>query len=246
VITSAGNRKPANTERGGDQERDRAADFTGQPCLIIRSADATEPHGPTGALRGVTDNEVQQWLTDSQALAEASSSAADQVHATVGFAQLAWVRGDHDAAVRLMEQALPTLRRLGDQRCTGRALHMLGQRAYELHQLDRAERFLAGSIDAIVNAGQSFVLVNALEALAAVYAARGRPRPAAMLLGTAQTVRESASAHMRPVQLADDQLRRSLEQILGPAGFDAAHAHGRRLPPARALESVRWSDLRPS
>ena len=43
TITSAGKRNPAKAERGGDQRRDRAADFTGQPCLIIRSANATEP-----------------------------------------------------------------------------------------------------------------------------------------------------------------------------------------------------------
>ena len=33
-ITSAGRRNPANDERGGDQLRDSAGDFTGQPCPI--------------------------------------------------------------------------------------------------------------------------------------------------------------------------------------------------------------------
>ena len=47
TITSAGNRNPANAERGGDLGPGRAADFTGQPCLIIRSADATEPVIPS-------------------------------------------------------------------------------------------------------------------------------------------------------------------------------------------------------
>jgi hypothetical protein len=46
MITSAGKRNPANAERGGDQGRDRAADFTDQLCLIVRSANATDPYLP--------------------------------------------------------------------------------------------------------------------------------------------------------------------------------------------------------
>ena len=39
-----------------------------------------------------------------------------------------------------MTECLPTLRRLGDQRCTGRALHLLGERApYEQRDLAGAE-----------------------------------------------------------------------------------------------------------
>src|SRR6266487_3705923 len=80
---------------------------------------------------GVADDEVHQWLTESQALAEAAGSEGDRIHATVGFAQLAWLRGDHERAVELLQECLPALRRLGDQRCTGRALHLLGERARE-------------------------------------------------------------------------------------------------------------------
>jgi hypothetical protein len=80
---------------------------------------------------GVADDEVQAWLTESQALAEESGSEEDLVHATVGFAQLAWLRGDHDRAAQLMGECLPTLRRRGDRRCTGRALYVLGERARE-------------------------------------------------------------------------------------------------------------------
>jgi hypothetical protein len=35
TITSAGKRKPANAERGGDHRRDLAAWFTGQGCLDL-------------------------------------------------------------------------------------------------------------------------------------------------------------------------------------------------------------------
>lgn len=179
---------------------------------------------------------MHEWLTESDALAEAAGSEGDRIHATVGFAQLAWLRGDHDRAAGLMEECLPALRRRGDQRCLGRALHLLGQQAREQRQLARAEELLAGSIDMITVAGQSIILVSAVEALADVLAARRRPRPAAMLPGTAYAARESATAHMRPIQAPDDELRRSLAQALGIAAFEAAYREGRGLTPAQALQ----------
>jgi len=112
---------------------------------------------------------------------------------------------------------------------------MLGERAHEQRQLARAEELLGASVEAIVLAGQSFVLVNALEALAAVQSAQGRPRHAAVLLGAAHTARQSASAHMRPVHPPDEELRRFLVRVLGAAAFDGAHGEGELLSPTQAL-----------
>ncbi len=185
---------------------------------------------------GVADDEVHDWLTESQALAAAAGSEEDQAHATVAFAQLAWLRGDHDDAALLMAECLPTLRRLGDQRCTGRALYLLGERAYEQRDLAGAEKMLAGSVAAVALAGQSFVLVRALEALAAVLSVQGRPRQAAVLLGAAHAALGSATPHMRPLQPRDDDLRHSLVRVLGAEEFTAAHGEGERLSPTEALQ----------
>jgi len=187
---------------------------------------------------GIGDDEVQQWLTESQALAEAAGSEDDRTHATVGFALLAWLRGDRDRAAALMEQCLPTLRRLGDERCTGRALHILGEQARAHGQLDLAEELLSKSVAAIALAGQAVVLINALEALAGVVAIGGRLRLAAILLGTAHTARESASAHMRPLQPPDDQLRQQLMHTLGIAAFEDAYRDGERLSPTQAVQRL--------
>lgn len=93
-------------------------------------------------------------------------------------------------------------------------------------------------MEAIAVAGQSFVLVSALEALAAVLCAEGSPRCAVVLLGTAHAARESASAHMRPTQPPDQELRRTLVRALGTAAFDAAYAEGQRLSPTQALHAA--------
>jgi predicted ATPase/DNA-binding CsgD family transcriptional regulator len=191
---------------------------------------------------GIADDEVHGWLTESQALADQAGSEEDIVHATVGLAQLAWLRGDHDRAAELMQECLPTLRRLGDRRCTGRALYVLGERARETRQLARAEQLLRSSVEAVAQAGQSFVLVWALEALAAVSSAQDRPRKAAVLLGAAHRVRESASAHMRPIQPPDPELRRALAHALGAAAFDSAHGEGERLSPMEALRNAPFNE----
>jgi predicted ATPase/DNA-binding CsgD family transcriptional regulator len=185
---------------------------------------------------GVADDEVHEWLTESQRLAEAAGSDQDQVHAKVGFGQLAWLRGEHEAAARLMAECLPTLRRLGDRRCTARAQYILGERAREQQHLDRADDLLRASVEAIMRAGQSVVLVQALESLAAVCAAQNHPREAAAILGAAHGARNSASAHMRPINPPDEQLHQSLEQILGTDAFDTAHAEGERTPLEQTLQ----------
>jgi predicted ATPase/DNA-binding CsgD family transcriptional regulator len=185
----------------------------------------------------IADDEVYEWLTESLALAESAGSEEDRAHARVGFGQLAWQRGDHDRAARLMGECLPTLRRLGDRRCTGRALYMLGARAYEEGQLARAGELLAASVEATGLAGQSFVLVNALEALAAVRHAQDQHHRAAVLLGAAHAARDAATAHMRPSQPPDPKLRESLRQTLGAGALASADAEGRRMTPA---EASRW------
>jgi hypothetical protein len=93
-----------------------------------------------------------------------------------------------------MEQILPTLRRLGDRRCTGRALYLLGQHAHQHGQLARA-----------------------LELLAAVNHEQGHHRQAAVLLGMAHAARESATAHRRPVNPSDETLHHALTETLGVA-----------------------------
>jgi predicted ATPase/DNA-binding CsgD family transcriptional regulator len=184
---------------------------------------------------GVADDEVQRWLAESLALSEAAGSQHDRGHALLGFGQLAWLRGDRDRAVRLLEECVPILRRLGDQRCTGRGLHLLGERAREQQQFTRADELLRGSVLAASPAGEGTVVVDALEALAAVLSAEDRPREAAVLVGAADAQRGSATSSRRPPQPPDENLRRSLVRRLGRSAFDEAHAEGRSLSPTEAL-----------
>lgn len=191
---------------------------------------------------GVADDEVRGWLTESRALAEAAGSDGDMLHATVGFGQLMWLRGDHDGAAEVMAQCLPTLRRLGDRRCAGRALYMLGERAHEKGHLAQAEELLRAGVEDIALAGQSFELVRAVEALASVCQALRRPRNAAVLLGTAQSVRRAAMEHMRPFPPPEGDLYGILREELGAVGFDSALREGELLSAAEALRLDRLDE----
>src|SRR5262245_5464922 len=184
---------------------------------------------------GVGDAEVRGWLIESRELAEAADSEVDSIHATVGFAQLAWLRGDHDHAAELMQECLPTLRRLGDRRCSGRALFVLGESARENGELARAEELLRASVESIALAGRSAVLLWGLEALAAVFSARSEPYTAAVLLGVADGVRKAASGQVQPLGSPDEQLSRQLTQALGRDAFDAAQRDGEQLTPIQWL-----------
>jgi tetratricopeptide (TPR) repeat protein len=187
---------------------------------------------------GVTDDEVYEWLAESQALAEAADSDEDRAHASVAFGQLAWLRGDHERAAELMDECLPTLRRLGDRRCTGRALYVLGEWAFEQGDVDRAAELLIGSVEAVALAGQSVILVRALAALAAVLAAQGHPRRAAVVLGATHSARQSASGQVLRVEPPDEELRLALVQALGEAAFVTAHSEGERLAPAQVRRAA--------
>jgi hypothetical protein len=79
------------------------------------------------------------------------------------------------------------------------------------------------------------VIVDALEALAAVLSATNRPREAAVLIGAADTQRGSGSTCQRPPQPSDQHLHRSLIRGLGRTTFDEAHIQGRSLSPTAAL-----------
>jgi hypothetical protein len=79
------------------------------------------------------------------------------------------------------------------------------------------------------------VVVDALEALAAVLSATDRPREAAVLIGAADAQRGSGSTSQRPPQPPDQNLRRSLIRGLGRTTFDETHTHGRSLSPTAAL-----------
>jgi hypothetical protein len=112
---------------------------------------------------------------------------------------------------------------------------LLGERARELHQFARAAELLCASVEAAGPVEEETMVVDSLEALAAVLSAEDRPREAAVLVGAADAQRGSTSSSRRPPRPPDENLRWLLVRGLGRSAFDEARAEGRSLSPTEAL-----------
>lgn len=100
----------------------RVGDLRRQANVLYTMAD--------GALNARTRlDDARAWLEESLALSQAADSEHDRMHALLGLARLRWLRDGPFAAEGLLTETLPALRRLGDQRCTGQVLLMLGELA---------------------------------------------------------------------------------------------------------------------
>ena len=75
--------------------------------------------------------EVHGWLAESRRLAGAAGSEGDLLHATVGFGQLAWVRGDHAEAAEIMEAASRVLAEIDPSLSPPRSVRQSGNRPWQ-------------------------------------------------------------------------------------------------------------------
>jgi hypothetical protein len=171
---------------------------------------------------------------ESRELADAAGIDEDQTHATVGFAQLAWLRGDHTHAADVMEEILPTLRRLGDQRCTGRALYLLGQHAHQHGQLARAEDLLRAGIEAVTLAGQSSSSPTPWNSWPPSTTNKATTAGPPCRSGWPMPRASPQPSTRRPVDPSDETLHHALTETLGVEEFNAAHTEGQQTPVATA------------
>lgn len=120
-----------------------------------------------GALNaGTRLAEAQVWLEESLRMADAAGAEHDRVHAILGLARVRWQHGDFSAAERLLADCVPALRRIGDQRCAGRGLQMIGEIAVRRGDADAAAELLRASLAAAEPAGDSDTAERARELLA--------------------------------------------------------------------------------
>ena len=109
---------------------------------------------------------VERWLTESRDLAGAVGGEHDEVHARLGLARLRWARGEPERAHGLLEECLPSLQHLHDQRCAARVLHLLGRLAEMRGDTVEARDLLRRSAAAAEPAADDVILRDARRALA--------------------------------------------------------------------------------
>lgn len=110
-------------------------------------------------------DEARTWLDESLALSRAMGSDHDLAHAQLGHARLGLMCDQPQEVERLLDECMPALRRLGDCRCTGRALCMLGELAVGRGDHARATDLLTESVQAAGPSGDDEILRRAQQAL---------------------------------------------------------------------------------
>ncbi len=146
--------------------------------------------------------------------------------------------GRHDEATGLHDQALAISRSMGDQRGVARALAHLGDAAAKAGDIERARSLYIQSFEIRRALRDLPGTASGMEKLASVVTERD-PRAAAVLLGTAERVRDLIRAPVpRAVREEYEALRRKVESLLGESVFEEARAEGRRLSPDAVLARI--------
>ena len=147
-------------------------------------------------------------------------------------------QGDHAEAESFHDQALEISRALDDQRGVARVLAHLGDVAAQTGDRPRAKRQYAESFEIRRGLGDQAGMASAIEKLATVVG-DDDAHAGAMLLGSAEAVRDSIRAPVPPTVRGEyEACRRRLRDALGETAFEDARAEGRRLSPAAALATI--------
>lgn len=148
------------------------------------------------------------------------------------------VQGRLDEAAPEFGEGLQIARRRGDRLSTYVALYNLAQAAVAGQAYPQARRHLEEGIDLSEQTSDLSNLAYFLDALAVVESAAGAHERVAVLVGAAQTFRETGGS-VYSYYVPDETLRAAAEQqarsVLGDAGFDAAISRGQNLDLAAAV-----------
>ena len=138
--------------------------------------------------------------------------------------------GESDRAIEIGERAAALTKERGESWCRGYQLDFLAQAYWLRGDRDRAEALAREAAVCKHAVDDRNGLTMALETLAWMAADQGRHERAALLLGSAQRVRDSNSLTL--IELDRQQHERSVSIIIrgiGQKAFDAAFARGRAM-----------------
>lgn len=173
--------------------------------------------------------EADELGTRALASFRGAGHLADAALTLINLGAAAGYRGDRDAAVAALQEALGISRRLGFQEGIAWALHELaivcrGRRG----SARESELMLRDALLIHHRLGDRWRTASVLEEIAGGALIQSDERLAAMLLGAADGLRHRIDAPIPPVEAGDrDRARRRLRRALGTAGFHTAFAEGR-------------------
>ena len=150
------------------------------------------------------------------------------------------LEGDADGAVSHIEQGLDSARARGDRLTSYIALYNLSQVEMGRGDHERAREHLEEGLRLSRQTGDLANLAYLLDATAVLEATRGIHARVPVLLGAAQTIRETIGSrgygYYRPDPAATEGAAREAQQHLGEDRYDDSLDVGRRLSPDEATD----------
>ncbi|MGW5385338.1 protein kinase domain-containing protein [Nocardia sp. NPDC003963] len=147
------------------------------------------------------------------------------------------LRGDFAKAIPVQEELIAITEQCGEVFYRSLALRGRGIAAWRRGETDRAQELVEQALRVDRPLGSSIVLAFGLEAMAWIACTRGEAERVAVLMGAARQLwpaRSSLSSVFDNLSRFHEQCEQSARTTLGPAGFEAAFEHGRKMDAAEA------------
>ena len=191
--------------------------------------------GMSARRRGDLDT-ADTHLEASLAICRAEGDRHGAAMALVNLGIRAQERRQYGRAVAHLEEALALFRAIGETRRVARTLMRLGIVAQARGDYERAVALCGEGLAAFAALGFQPGIGDCLETFAELALATGQPERAARLFGSAESVRETASASVTSVApAAHEQHLAQARDGLDATTFARARAEGRAMPLDRAI-----------
>jgi predicted ATPase len=193
-----------------------------------------------GVIQAVRDRDRgEQLLTRAAAAFRALDDTWGLAFALLGLGGALLLHDRYDEALPPLEESVRLARSVQADVFLSNALINLGWVQLRRGDLESARRWLRESTEHAAALDNRESLARALEALAAVEEAAGRPEQGGVLFGAAAGIRHSIGAAVWATDRdSHDQTATQLRARLGDAAYHTATEHGRGLTPDEALQTT--------
>jgi predicted ATPase len=172
----------------------------------------------------------EKYLDESMLLWQSNQRANVWEHPKIVKSLLLVTRGEYEQAYTLLQEALASAQETGNRMSQLWLRVRLGYVALRAGNLVEAHDLFAETIQDFHRDGYTIGAVFALEGIATLLIATGKPDKAARLIGCADATRENIP-DMRPA-IEEADMYRNMATILskiGPSGFEIAYDDGRSM-----------------
>ena len=181
----------------------------------------------------------EEYLDESMLLWRSNRRANVWEHPKAVKSLILLIRGEYEQSYAILQEALLSAQETGNRMSYLWLRARLGYVALRAGNLVEAHNLLAETLQDFHKDGYTVGAVFALEGMATLLVATGKPEKAARLIGCADAIREKVP-DMRPL-IEEADMYRNMAAILskiGPSAFEVAYDEGRSLTLEEAMAYV--------